>query len=66
MFGFLALRVLRASSSKSSNVLMMIVDDNKNMNGTKRNNLLNPELKYIGINSTFIGRNFVAYFSFSK
>ena len=47
-------------------VLMMIVDDNKNMNGTKRNNLLNPELKYIGINSTFIGRNFVAYFSFSK
>ena len=47
-------------------VLMMIVDDNKNMNGTKRHNLLNPELKYIGINSTFIGRNFVAYFSFSK
>ena len=47
-------------------VLMMIVDDNKNMNGAKRNNILNPELKYIGINSTFIGKNFVAYFSFSK
>ena len=47
-------------------VLMMIVDDNKNMNGTKRNNILNPELKFIGIHSTFIGKNFIAYFSFSK
>ena len=47
-------------------VLMMIVDDNKNMNGTKRNNILNPELKFIGIDSTFIGKNFIAYFSFSK
>ena len=47
-------------------VLMMIVDDNKNMNGTKRNNILNPDFKYIGINSTFVGKNFIAYFSFSK
>ena len=47
-------------------VLMMIVDDNKNRNGTKRNNILNPELKFIGIDSTFIGKNFIAYFSFSK
>ena len=47
-------------------VLMMIVDDNKNMNGTKRNNILNPELKFIGIYSTFIVKNFIDYFSFSK
>ena len=47
-------------------VLMMIVDDNKNMNGKKRNNILNPDFKYIGINSTFVGKNFIAYFSFSK
>lgn len=47
-------------------VLMMIVDDTKNMNGIKRNNILNPNFKSIGINSTFIGKNFVAFFSFSK
>ncbi len=45
--------------------LLMIVDDNKNA-GKKRKAVLNPEFKYIGVNSKFIGKNFVAYFSFSK
>ena len=47
-------------------VLLMIVDDNENLNGKKRECLLNPNLKYIGINSKFIGKNFIAHFSFSK
>jgi len=46
-------------------VLMMIVNDTTNLNSQKRNYLLNPELKYIGINSKFIGKNFIACFSFS-
>lgn len=47
-------------------VLMMIVDDTKNMSGVRRNYLLNPEFKFIGIDSKFIEKKFVAYFSFSK
>ena len=47
-------------------VLLMIVDDRENSNGKKRECLLNPNLKYIGINSKFIGKNFIAHFSFSK
>ena len=46
-------------------VLLMIVDDRENSNGKKRECLLNPNLKYIGINSKFIGKNFIAHFSFS-
>ena len=44
----------------------MIVGDNKNGQNKKRNALLNPENKYIGVNSKFIGNTFVAYFTFSK
>ena len=44
----------------------MIVDDTKNNSGFKRNYLLNPEFKFIGIDSKFIEKKFVAYFSFSK
>ena len=47
-------------------VLLMIVDDTEIMNGKKRECLLNPQLKYIGIDSKFIGKNFIAHFSFSK
>ena len=46
--------------------LLMIVDDtNKNI-GKKRMTLLNKDLKYIGVNSKFIGKTFIAYFSFSR
>ena len=47
-------------------VLLMIVDDFEIDAGKKRECLLNPELHYIGINSKYIGKNFIAYFSFAK
>ena len=47
-------------------VLLMIVDDTEIMYGKKRECLLNPNLKYIGIDSKFIGKSFIAHFSFSK
>lgn len=47
-------------------VLLMIVDDTTKNPGKKRNALLNKDFKYIGINSHFIGKNFLAYFAFSK
>ena len=46
--------------------LLMIVDDSLRNTGKKRMALLNRDFKYIGVNSKFIGRTFVAYFSFSK
>lgn len=46
--------------------LLMIVDDTNNNAGKKRRALLNKELKYIGVSSKFIGKTFVAYFSFAK
>ena len=47
--------------------LLMIVDDNKGKNkGKKRKALLNDNLKYIGVTCNFIGKTFMAYFSFSK
>ena len=46
--------------------LLMIVDDNIKNAGKKRLALLNKELKYIGVTSKFIGKTFIAYFSFSK
>ena len=47
-------------------VLLMIVDDNESLEKKKRNTLLNKEYKYIGIDSKFSGKNFIAHFSFSK
>ena len=47
-------------------VLLLIVDDSINNPGAKRNAILNPNFKKIGINSKFIGSTFVSYFSFSK
>ena len=47
-------------------VLLMIVDDTEIMSGKKRECLLNPNIKYIGIDSKFIGKSFNGHFSFSK
>ena len=46
--------------------LLMIVDDSEKNPGKKRNAVLNKDFKYIGISSKFIGKTFVAYFTFSK
>ena len=46
--------------------LLMVVDDNIKNNGRKRNAILNKDFKYIGINSHFVGKTFLAYFAFSK
>ena len=46
--------------------LLMIVDDTNKNAGKKRMALLNKELKYVGVNSKFIGKTFIAYFAFSK
>ena len=46
--------------------LLMIVDDGEKNAGRKRNAVLNKDFKYIGINSKFVGKTFVAYFTFSK
>ena len=46
--------------------ILMIVDDSGNKAGNKRKDLLNPDMKYIGICSTMIGKNFVCYLCFSE
>ena len=46
--------------------LLMIVDDSNKNAGKKRMALLSKDLKYIGVTSRFIGKNFIAYFAFSK
>ena len=43
------------------NFLLMIVDDNPIKRGDKRKDILDPEMKYIGINSGYLGNNFVCY-----
>ena len=47
-------------------LMLMIIGDYKNSKNKKRNAILNPDYKYIGINSKFIGEKFVSYFTFSK
>lgn len=47
-------------------VLLMIVDDNSKNVAKKRMTLLNKDFKYIGVNSKFIGKHFVAHFAFSR
>jgi len=47
-------------------LLLMIIGDYKNAQNKKRNALLNPEYKYIAVNSKFIGDYFVSFFTFSK
>lgn len=46
--------------------LLMIVDDSIKNAGKKRLALLNKDIKYVGVTSKFIGKTFIAYFSFSK
>ena len=46
--------------------LLMIVDDSGKNPGRKRQAVLNKDFKYIGINSKFIGKTFIAYFTFSS
>ena len=43
------------------NFLLTIVDDNAIRRGDKRNDILDPNMKYIGINSASLGNNFVCY-----
>ena len=46
--------------------LLMVVDDSMKNSGRKRQAILNKDFKYIGINSHFIGKTFLAYFAISK
>lgn len=46
--------------------LLMIVDDSGKNSGKKRMTLLDKDIKYIGVNSTFVGKTFIAYLSFAK
>ena len=46
--------------------LLMIVDDSGRNAGKKRMTLLDKDVKYIGVNSKFIGKTFIAYLSFVK
>ncbi len=46
--------------------LLMIVDDTEKNPGRKRKAVLNKDFKYIGINSKFLGKTFIAYFTFSR
>jgi hypothetical protein len=46
--------------------LLMIVDDSGKNPGRKRDAVLSKDFKYIGITSKFIGKVFIAYFTFSS
>ena len=45
--------------------LLMIVDDNGIKRGKRRKDILNPTMKFIGISSTEINKNFVCYITLS-
>ena len=45
--------------------LLMIVDNTGNKKCLKRSDILDPNMKYIGINSIALGNSFVCYISFS-
>ena len=47
-------------------LMLMIIGDYKTSQNKKRNTILNPDYKYIAVNSKFIGQKFVSYFTFSK
>ena len=46
--------------------LLMIVDDSGKNAGKKRMTLLDKNIKYIGVNSKFVGKTFISYLSFVK
>ena len=43
----------------------MIADDNGAKSGKRRNDILDPNMKYIGISSVEINENFVCYITLS-
>jgi hypothetical protein len=46
---------------KETSFILTIVDDTGQKSGMKRKNILNPKIKYIGINSILIGKSFACY-----
>ena len=46
--------------------ILMIVDDSEKNVGQKRKNILDPNVKYIGINSTSFGKSFACYILLSE
>lgn len=46
--------------------ILMVVDDSGKRAGNKRNDILNPENKYIGISSVKKGKSFACYFTISN
>ena len=46
--------------------LLMIIDDNGVKSGMRRKDILNPNMKYIGISSVEINKNFVCYITLSS
>ena len=46
--------------------LLLIVDDNGENNGKRRDIILRKEIKYVGISAGVVGDYFVAYFAFSR
>ena len=46
--------------------LLMIVDDNGTKSGKRRRDILDPYMKYIGISSAEINKNFVCYITLSS
>ena len=44
----------------------MIADDNGVKSGKKRKDILNPRMRYIGISSVAINKNFVCYITLSS
>ena len=63
-----ALEIFYKDLIKDPNIsaLLMVVDDNEKNDLKKRNAILNPDFKFIGINCRFIGKTFIAYLGFSK
>ena len=51
---------------KETSFLMMIIDDTGLKAGLKRKDILDPNMKYIGICSTNIGKHFVCFLTFSN
>lgn len=51
---------------KETSFLMMVVDDTGLKSGLKRKDILDPNMKYIGICSTNIGKHFVCFMTFSN
>ena len=45
--------------------ILMIVDDTGSKSGMKRKDILDPNMKYMGISSIMIGKSFVCYMTFS-